>query len=176
MDEKGSVIRNKARLVCKGYSQQVGIDYDETFAPVARMESIKMLLSFAYHKQVKVYQMDVKSAFLNGDLNEKFLILQIYVDDIMVCGPDTSLASEFANLKKTTFEMSLLGTLRYFLGLQITQTSTGFFISQSIIGSLLYLTASRPDIMYLPSQMLIGVDLYLTEKVHLVAVMLLVPM
>ena len=60
MNEDGQVVRNKAKLVCKGYSQVEGVDYEETFAPVARMEAIRMFLAFASHKKLKVYQMDVK--------------------------------------------------------------------------------------------------------------------
>ena len=70
MNEDGQVIRNKARLVCKGYAQIEGIDFEEIFAPMARMEAIKMILAYACSKDIKVYQMDVKSAFLNGDLEE----------------------------------------------------------------------------------------------------------
>ena len=66
MNEKGEVIRNKATLICKGYSQQEGIDYEETYAHVARMEAIKMFLAYPANKNFKVYQMDVKLAFLNG--------------------------------------------------------------------------------------------------------------
>ena len=65
MDENGIIIRNKARLVAQGYNQQEGIDYEETFAPVARLEAIRMLLAFSCHKNFILYQMDVKSAFLN---------------------------------------------------------------------------------------------------------------
>ena len=64
------VTRNKARLVAKGYSQAEGIDYDETFAPVARLEAITMFLAFTAYFNFKVYQMDVNSAFLNGELDE----------------------------------------------------------------------------------------------------------
>ena len=73
-DADGIVIRNKARLVAKGYSQQEGIDYDETFAPVARLEAIRMFLAYAAHKKFKVFQMDVKSAFLNGELEEEVFV------------------------------------------------------------------------------------------------------
>ena len=66
LDENGEIMRNKARLVCKGYAQEEGIDYGETFAPVARMEGVRTLLSYASYKGFKVYQMDVKSTFLNG--------------------------------------------------------------------------------------------------------------
>ena len=76
LDEDGIVTRNKARLVAKGYSQQEGIDYDETYAPVARLEAIKMFLAFAAHSNFKVYQMDVKSAFLNGELEEEVYVEQ----------------------------------------------------------------------------------------------------
>ena len=76
MDEDGVVVRNKARLVAKGYSQQEGIDYDETFAPVARLEAIRIFLAFAAHSNFKVYQMDVKSAFLNGELAEEVYVSQ----------------------------------------------------------------------------------------------------
>jgi hypothetical protein len=69
-DEHGVVTRNKARLIAKGYSQVKDLDFDETFAPVARLESIHMLLSYATHHGFKLYQMDVKSAFLNGPIKE----------------------------------------------------------------------------------------------------------
>ena len=66
MNEKGEVVRNKERIVCKGYSRQEGIDYKETFALVARIEVVRMFLAYATNKNFKVYQMDVKSTFLNG--------------------------------------------------------------------------------------------------------------
>ena len=69
-------MRNKARLVCKGYAQIEGQDFDEMFSPVARMEVIRMFLAYACHKQFKVYQMDVKSAFLNGNLEEEVYMEQ----------------------------------------------------------------------------------------------------
>ena len=67
MNESWEVIRNKARLVCKGYAQQEGIDFEETFAPVARLEAIRMFLALSSFQKFKVFQMDVKSAFLNGE-------------------------------------------------------------------------------------------------------------
>ena len=63
LDEQGTVTRNKARLVVQGYNQEAGIDYEETFAPVARIEAIRILIAFAAHKGIKLFQMDVKSAF-----------------------------------------------------------------------------------------------------------------
>ena len=76
LDEDDIVTRNKARLVAKGYFQQEGIDYDETYALVARFEAIRTFLAFAAQSNFKVYQMDVKSAFLNGELEEEVYIEQ----------------------------------------------------------------------------------------------------
>ena len=64
------MVRNKARLVAQGYSQMEGVDYDETFVPITRMESIRSLLALACYLRFKLYQMDVKTAFLNGLLKE----------------------------------------------------------------------------------------------------------
>ncbi|GJX21269.1 retrovirus-related pol polyprotein from transposon TNT 1-94 [Tanacetum coccineum] len=75
-DELNQFARNKARLVAQGYNQQKGIDYDETFAPVARLEAIKIFLAFATYINFSVYQMDVKSAFLNGKLKEEVYVKQ----------------------------------------------------------------------------------------------------
>jgi hypothetical protein len=75
-DEHGVVTRNKARLVAKGYSQVKGLDFDETFAPVVRLESIRMLLAYVTHHSFKLYQMDVKSAFLNGPIKEEVYVEQ----------------------------------------------------------------------------------------------------
>lgn len=74
--EDGKVSRNKTRLVCKGYAQEEGIDYGKTFAPVARLEGVRSLLAYAPFKRYKVYQMDVKSSFLNGILDEEVYIEQ----------------------------------------------------------------------------------------------------
>ncbi|GJR21411.1 retrovirus-related pol polyprotein from transposon TNT 1-94 [Tanacetum coccineum] len=76
LDENGIVSRNKARLVTQGYNQQECIDYDETYAPVARLESIRILLAIACANEFKLYQMDVKSAFLNGFINEEVYVAQ----------------------------------------------------------------------------------------------------
>ena len=75
-DEEGNVIRNKARLVAQGYSQMKGVDYDETFVPVAHMESIRILLALACQLKFKLYQMDVKTAFLNRILKEDVYVAQ----------------------------------------------------------------------------------------------------
>ena len=71
--EDGVVIRNKARLVAQGFTQVEGLDFEETFAPVARLEAIRILLAFAVSKGFRLYQMDVKSTFLNGYINEVML-------------------------------------------------------------------------------------------------------
>jgi hypothetical protein len=75
-DEHGVVTRNKARLVAKGYSQVEGLDFDETYAPVARLESIRILLVYATYHGFKLYQMDMKSAFLNGPIKEEVYVKQ----------------------------------------------------------------------------------------------------
>jgi len=76
LNKEGKVIRNKARLVAEGYNQQEGNEYDETFAPVARLEAIRILLAYASHKNIKLFQMDVKCDFLNGILNEEVYVHQ----------------------------------------------------------------------------------------------------
>jgi hypothetical protein len=75
LNEKGKIEKHKARLVAKGFSQQAGIDYGETFAPVARLDTVRILLAIIAQHKWKVYQMDVKSSFLNG-----VLIEEVYVD------------------------------------------------------------------------------------------------
>jgi hypothetical protein len=75
LNKDGQVTRNKAILVCKVYSQVEGIDFEETFSPVSIMEEIRLILAYEFSKNIKVYQIDVKSTFLNGDLEEK-----VYID------------------------------------------------------------------------------------------------
>ncbi|GKD50355.1 putative ribonuclease H-like domain-containing protein, partial [Tanacetum coccineum] len=256
-DERGIVIRNKARLVAQGYTQKEGIDYDEVFVPVARIEAIKLFLAYASFKDFVVYQMDVKSAFLYGKIEEEvyvcqppgfedpefpdivykvekslyglhqaprawyetlstylfdnrfqrgqidktlfikrvksdILLVQLYVDDIIFGSTKKKLCTEFEKLMHKKFQISSMGELTLFLGLQVTQKDDGIFISQdkyvdvilkkfgfstvktastlidtskpllkdakdedvdvhlyrSMIGSLMYLTSSRPDIMF----------------------------
>ncbi|GKA58142.1 putative ribonuclease H-like domain-containing protein [Tanacetum coccineum] len=256
-DERGVVVRNKARLVAQGHRQEEGIDYDEVFAPVARLEAIRLFLAFASYMGFIVYQMDVKSAFLYGTIEEEvyvsqppgfvdpdhpkkvykvvkalyglhqaprawyatlstflekhgyrrgtidktlfikkdkkdIILVQIYVDDIIFGSTKKSWSDEFEALMKGRFQMSAMGELTFFLGLQVKQSQEGIFISQdkyvaeilkkfdfvsvksavtpmetkaplaqdeggpdvdlhlyrSMIGCLMYLTPSRPDIMY----------------------------
>ncbi|GJQ93756.1 retrovirus-related pol polyprotein from transposon TNT 1-94 [Tanacetum coccineum] len=196
LDENGIVSRNKARLVAQGYNQQEGIDYDETYASVARLESIRILLAYACALDFKLFQMDVKSAFLNGFINEEvymaqppgfidfekpdhvyklkkalyglkqapkawydrlkaflikheykmgmvdntlftkkkssnLIIIQIYVDDIIFGSTCQDMCDEFAKIMHDEFEMSMMGELNFFLGLQIKQMKDGIFFNQS---------------------------------------------
>jgi hypothetical protein len=196
MDEAGKITRKKDRLVCKGYAQVEGIDFGETFALVARMESTRLILAYASSKHIKVYQMDVKYAFLNGDLeeevymeqpdgfqvqeveqyvyrlkkalyglkqaprawysrldnylrqqgfrkgntdsnlyikeeNDSMIIVEIYVDDIIFGSDDNRLSKQFVESMQKEFEMSMLGEMKFFLGLQITQSDKGIPISQT---------------------------------------------
>ncbi|GJS72392.1 retrovirus-related pol polyprotein from transposon TNT 1-94 [Tanacetum coccineum] len=255
-DEDQTVIRNKARLVAKGYAQEEGIDFEESFAPVARLEAVWIFVAHAAHKSFPIYQMDVKTAFLNGPLKEEvyvaqpegfvdpdhpekvyllrkalyglkqaprawydelsnflmskgftkgtidptlftirygedILLVQIYVDDIIFGSTNPKHSKKFEKLMHSRFEMSLMGEMKFFLGLQIHQSPKGIFINQakyaleilkkhnmdkchtigtplatkpkldvdlsgepvdqsdyrSKIGSLMYLTSSRPDLV-----------------------------
>nr|GEY59650.1 retrovirus-related Pol polyprotein from transposon TNT 1-94 [Tanacetum cinerariifolium] len=121
-DESSLVIQNKEMLVSVGNSQQEGIDYDETFAPVAQIEAIRLFLAYAAHKDFTFFQMDVKTAFLNRILKEEVYVGQPLVPTPMV---------EQAKLK-----LDLVGKL-------VNHTDY-----QSMIGSLMYVTSSRPDIMF----------------------------
>jgi hypothetical protein len=250
-------VRNKACLVAQGYSKVEGLDFGETFAPAAHLEAIRILLAFVASKGFKLYQMDVKNAFLNGALQEEvyirqplgfeslkypdivykiskalyglkqaprawyarlkifllehgyvmgsvdktiftlihvtdFLLVQIYVDDILFGGSSHTLVSRFQEMMESEFQMSMMGELTFFLGIQVKQMNQGTFVHQtkytndlmnkfnmvklnsvstpmsstaslgpdedgeavdqrehrSMIGSLLYLTATRPDIQF----------------------------
>jgi len=76
LDEQGVIVRNKARLVAKGYNQEEGIDYGKTYAPVARLEVVRLLLAYACMNGFKLHQMDVKSTFLNGYIDEEVYVCQ----------------------------------------------------------------------------------------------------
>ncbi|GKD93856.1 putative ribonuclease H-like domain-containing protein, partial [Tanacetum coccineum] len=195
-DERGIVVRNKARLVAQGYKQEEGIDYDEVFAHVARIEAIRLFLAYASFMNFLVYQMDVKSVFLYGTIEEEVYVSQPpgFVDPEF---PEKVYKVEKAlyglhQAPRAWFQMSSMGELTLFLGLQVKQKDDGIFISQdkyvgeilkkfgfssirtastpmetnkalakdeeskdvdvhlyrSMIGSLMYLTSSRPDIMF----------------------------
>ncbi|GJY79338.1 retrovirus-related pol polyprotein from transposon TNT 1-94 [Tanacetum coccineum] len=255
-DEDQTVIHNKERLIAKGYAQEEGIDFDKSFAPVARLEAVRIFVAYAAHKSFPIYQMDVKTAFLNGPLKkevyvaqpdgfvdpdhpdkfyqlrkalyelkqaprawydellnflmskgftkgtidptlftikyrEDILLVQIYIDDIIFGSTNPKFSKRFEKLMHNRFEMSVMGEMKFFLGLQIHQSPRGIFINQakyaleilkkhgkekydcigtpmatkpkldadlsgklvdqtdyhSKIGSLMYLTSSRPDIV-----------------------------
>nr|GEV58316.1 hypothetical protein [Tanacetum cinerariifolium] len=159
-DEENTVIRNKTRLVVRGYRQEEGINFEESFAPVARMEAIRIFLAYAAHKGFTVYQMDVKTAFLHGSLkqdvyvcqpegfidadhpshvyklkkalrfDDDILVVQVYVDDILFCSTDPRYATLFFNLMKSCFEISMMGEMTFFLGLHVNQSPSGIFINK----------------------------------------------
>ncbi|GKA45344.1 ribonuclease H-like domain-containing protein, partial [Tanacetum coccineum] len=194
-DERSIVVKNKARLVAHGFRQEEGIDYDEVFAPIARIKAIRLFLAFASYMGFTVYQMDVKSAFLYGTIKEEvyvhqppgfvdpaypnkvykvikalyglhqaprawyetfssflmetgfrrgtinktlfikkkksdIMLVQVYVDDIIFGSTKKSMCIEFEECMHTRFQMSFMGELTFFLGLQVKQQPDGIFISQ----------------------------------------------
>nr|GEV47849.1 copia protein [Tanacetum cinerariifolium] len=196
LDANGVVSRNKAKLVAQRYYQQEGIDYDETYAPVARLKSIRILLAYACALDFKLFQMNVKIAFLNGFINEEvyaaqtlgfinfgkldhvyklkkalyglkqtpkawydglkaffinhdykmgmvyntlftnkkssnLFIVQIYFDDIIFDSTCQDMCDEFSKIMHDEFEMSMMGELNFFLGLQIKQMKDDIFFNQS---------------------------------------------
>ncbi|GJV51120.1 retrovirus-related pol polyprotein from transposon TNT 1-94 [Tanacetum coccineum] len=160
-DETGIVIKNKARLVAQGYNQQEGIDYDETFAPVARLEAIRIFLAFATYMNFIVYQMDVKSAFLNGKLKEEVYVKQppgfessTFPNHIRQSERGISINQEKYvkdPLKKYDINGSLVKTPMVppnNLGPDLSGKSINETQYRGMIGSLMYLTASRPDIQF----------------------------
>jgi hypothetical protein len=118
-DEHGVVTRNKARLVAKGYAQVAGLDFEETFDHVARLGSIRILLDYAAHHSFRLFQMDVKSAFLNRPIKE-----EVYVEQPPGFEDDSRVMTQ-------KFEMSMMGELNYFLGFQVKQLKDDTFISQT---------------------------------------------
>ncbi|GJY87887.1 putative ribonuclease H-like domain-containing protein [Tanacetum coccineum] len=151
-DERGIVIKNKVRLVAQGYTQEEGIEYDEVFAPIARIEAIRLFLAYASFKDFVMYQMDVKSAFLYDKIEEEvyvcqpprfedqtslrerdkgdILLVQVYVDDIIFGSTKKSLCTEFEKMMYKKFQMSSMGELTLFLRLQMKRKEYGIFISQ----------------------------------------------
>ncbi|KAL0290736.1 UNVERIFIED_CONTAM: Retrovirus-related Pol polyprotein from transposon RE2 [Sesamum angustifolium] len=156
LNADGSIQKHKARLVAKGYSQLPGIDYTETFAPVARLDTIRALIAIAANKKWKIYQMDVKSAFLNGYIDEEIYVEQPQgfiakgseekvlrlkkhfmgsnkrqeLDDLIYTGNNEKMIQDFKEDMMKTFEMSDLGLMHFFLGIEINQEKRGIFICQ----------------------------------------------
>ncbi|KAK1643102.1 hypothetical protein QYE76_060907 [Lolium multiflorum] len=134
-DEFGNVVRNKARLVAQGFSQVEGIDFGETYAPVARLESIRILLAYASHHNFKLQQMDVKSAFLNGPIHEEVYVKQPPgFEDLNFPNHVYKLDKALYGLKQAPrawFEMSMMGEMKFFLGFEIKQLRGGTFINQA---------------------------------------------
>ncbi|GJR72429.1 retrovirus-related pol polyprotein from transposon TNT 1-94 [Tanacetum coccineum] len=193
-DEENTVIRNETRLVVRGYRQEEGIYFEKSFASVARMEAIRIFLAYVAHKSFIVFQMDVKTAFCmvkEGTIWAKASTKgMVYVDDITFGSTHPRYTQLFSELMKSRFKMSMMGEMKFFLGLQVNQSPCGIFINQSnyvleilkkygmetcdpvgtpmeikdrlnldqngspvdatkyrsMIGALMYLTSSRPDI------------------------------
>ncbi|GJT65320.1 putative ribonuclease H-like domain-containing protein [Tanacetum coccineum] len=124
-DGRGIVVRNKASLVAQGHKQEEGIDYDEVFAPVARIKTIRLFLAFASFMNFLVYQMDVKSAFFYGTIVE-----EVYVNGVIFGSTKKSLCQEFEVMMHKRFQMSYMGEITFFLGLQVKQQAYGIFINQ----------------------------------------------
>nr|GEZ34121.1 putative ribonuclease H-like domain-containing protein [Tanacetum cinerariifolium] len=205
-DEEQTVIQNKSRLVVRGYRQEEGIDFEESFASVARMEAIRIFLAYATYKSFFVFQIDVKTAFLHGSLKEDVYVCQpegfinidhpshVYKLKKALYGlkqaPRAWYIQLFFDIMKSLVEMLMMGEMTFFLGLQVNQSPYGIFINQSkyvleilkkygmescdpvgtlmemkdkldldqngtpadatkyrsMIGALMYLTSSRPEI------------------------------
>ncbi|KAL8131272.1 hypothetical protein AgCh_007267 [Apium graveolens] len=134
-DAEGNIVKHKARLVANGYVQKKGIDYNEVFAPVARLETIRLLLALSAKENWEVHHLDVKSAFLNDKLieevQESVLIVGVYVDDLLVVGSDKEEINKFKVQMSKRFEMSDLGLLSYYLGIEVQQGKMGITLKQS---------------------------------------------
>nr|GEZ31749.1 putative ribonuclease H-like domain-containing protein [Tanacetum cinerariifolium] len=132
-DKRGIVVRNKARLVAQGHTQEEGVDYEEVFAPVARIEAIRL----AWYETLATYLLE--NGFQRGTIDQMLfikkqqkdiLLVQIYVDDIIFGATNKALCKSFEKLMKDKFQMSSMGELTFFLGLQVKQKTDGIFISQ----------------------------------------------
>nr|GEU48396.1 hypothetical protein [Tanacetum cinerariifolium] len=193
LDEYDDVLKNKARLVAKGYRHEEGIDFEESFAPVACIKAIHIFIANAISKNRTIYQMDgaVDPTLFTQKIG-KHILVQIYVDDIIFASTDPKACDIFSNEMSSKFQMSMMGQMSFFFGLQVSQSPGGIFINQSkfaleilkkfrmdscdpvntpmvnrlkldedpigipvdqtrfcsMVGSLMYLIASRPDLVF----------------------------
>nr|GFB68788.1 hypothetical protein [Tanacetum cinerariifolium] len=140
-DERGIVIRNKARLVARGHTQEEGIDYDKLFVPVVRIKAIRLFLAYASFIGFTVYQIDVKSAFIYGTIDEEVYLMQPprFQDlDFPAKVYKVEKEIEFKALMHEKFQMSVMGELNFFLSLQVLQKENGIFLSQDkYVGDIL---------------------------------------
>ncbi|GKB70603.1 retrovirus-related pol polyprotein from transposon TNT 1-94 [Tanacetum coccineum] len=145
-DAENMVIRNKFCLVAKGYGQEEGIDFEESFAPVARLEAVRIFVAYAAHKNFPIYQMDVKAAFLNGPLKEEVFVHQS-PQGIFICQSQYTLnLLKTHGMEKCDSISTPMATVKLDVDLQGTQVDQTKY--RSMIGGLVYLTASRPDIVF----------------------------
>ncbi|GJW32440.1 retrovirus-related pol polyprotein from transposon TNT 1-94 [Tanacetum coccineum] len=133
-DDENIVVWNKTRLVAKGYKQEEGIHFEESFAPVARLEAVQMFIAYAAHKNITIFQMDVKTAFLNGPLKEE-VYSQYAIELLKKYGLDECVSMS------TPMETERLDA-------DLQGTATDQTTYRHMIGGLMYLTASRPDIAF----------------------------
>ncbi|GJT77480.1 retrovirus-related pol polyprotein from transposon TNT 1-94 [Tanacetum coccineum] len=158
LDEYSDVLKNKARLVAKGYRQEEGIDFEESFAPVAKLEAIRIFIANAACKNMTVYQMDVKTAFLNGELKEEVYAPQAWYDTLsrflLAHGFSKGVVDPTLLIQTTgkhTLHCDPVDTPMVDR-LKLDEDPLGTLVDQtrfrSMVGSLMYLTASRPDLVF----------------------------
>nr|GFA76332.1 putative ribonuclease H-like domain-containing protein [Tanacetum cinerariifolium] len=158
-DERAIVIRNKARLVAQGHTQEKGIDYEEVFAPVARIEAIRLFLAYASFMGFMVYQMDVKSVFLYGTIKEEVYVCQLpgfenhdHPDKVYKVAKALYGLHQAPRAWGTHFLLGSLASTPIDTEKPLLKDPDGEDIDvhtyRSMIGSLMYLTSSRPDIMF----------------------------
>nr|GEX24164.1 ribonuclease H-like domain, reverse transcriptase, RNA-dependent DNA polymerase [Tanacetum cinerariifolium] len=168
-DANGNTIKHKARLVAKGYIQEHVIDFEEVFAPVARMETIRLLLAIAANNKWEVHHLDVKSAFLHEELKEEVYVTQhegfmkredngkVYrlikalyglrqaPHDLIITGTPKKEIDKFKAQMEEKFEISDLGLLAHYLGIEVTQTGGDISIKQSAYANKILKKAEMID-------------------------------